>query len=717
MSRVPPAALSAFACGPVIVYKPDYTFMLRTKRFYSLTALMIAVFGFSVFQYTRANAENSEVWVSVDQNELAQIRNGLVDDPSGLAEAKVEMAIGGIALLRLTEAQMESMSRLMHEHFHKCSGFIAHPSKDDAIASVEALQAVDPLQQFVTYTIDNQAAVSPMLAEASELQNRQAIIDLSAFPTRRHNQPTGLDSANWIKNKWTALAAGRSDVTVENYVHPVATTPQPSIVMTIQGQTLPDEIVVLGAHQDSINTGGATLNAPGADDDASGVASLTETIRVLMAKGFRPNRTVKFMAYAAEEVGLKGSGAIALDYRNQNKNVVGVVQLDMTNYKGSAFDIVLMTDFSNAAQNQFVQDLVTAYQPSLSVGTSVCGYGCSDHASWFNRGYPTSMPFESTMQTYNGTIHSINDTISQSGSNANHALKFTKLALSFVGELAKGSLAPTARAPFDFDGDAKSDISIFRPGVGEWWYLRSSDGGNRAFQFGTSTDTLTPGDFTGDGKADLAFFRPSNGEWFVFRSENATFYSFPFGVSTDTPVPADYDGDNKTDAAVFRASNSTWYIQRSGGGTTIQAFGAAGDKPVAADYDGDGKADIAIYRPSVGQWWLNRSTSGVIAVTFGTSTDKTVQGDYTGDGKADPAFFRNGEWFVLRSENSTFYSFPFGISSDTPVPGDYDGDGKYDGGVFRSTNSTWYVQRSTAGTLIQGFGANGDVAVPSSSVR
>ena len=168
---------------------------------------------------------------------------------------------------------------------------------------------------------------------------------------------------------------------------------------------------------------------------------------------------------------------------------------------------------------------------------------------------------------------------------------------------------------------------------------------------------------------------------------------------------------------MFRAATNTWFISNSGGGTTIQGFGAAGDKPVPADYDGDGKADIAIYRPSLGQWWLNRSTAGVIAINFGNSTDKLVPGDYTGDGKADPAFFRNGEWFVLRSENSTFYSFPFGIATDTPVPGDYDGDGKIDGAVFRASNNTWYAQRSTAGTLIQGFGAAGDRAVPGVFVR
>ncbi|HEY0429226.1 MAG TPA: FG-GAP-like repeat-containing protein, partial [Pyrinomonadaceae bacterium] len=80
--------------------------------------------------------------------------------------------------------------------------------------------------------------------------------------------------------------------------------------------------------------------------------------------------------------------------------------------------------------------------------------------------------------------------------------------------------------PFDFDGDGKTDISIFRPSAGEWWYLRSSDGQNRAFQFGSSSDKLTPADFTGDGKTDVAFWRPSTGEWFILRSEDNSYYSF-----------------------------------------------------------------------------------------------------------------------------------------------------------------------------------------------
>ncbi|MBS1797043.1 MAG: VCBS repeat-containing protein [Acidobacteria bacterium] len=280
-------------------------------------------------------------------------------------------------------------------------------------------------------------------------------------------------------------------------------------------------------------------------------------------------------------------------------------------------------------------------------------------------------------------------------------------------------LTPRSLARFDYDGDGKTDVGIFRPAVGEWWLNRSSTGVTVAAQFGNAADRIASGDFTGDGKTDIAIFRPSNGYWFVLRSEDGSFFSFPFGAAGDIPEPADYDGDGKTDAAVFRPSNATWYISQSGGaGTVIAQFGATGDLPVTADYDGDGKSDIAIFRPSNGEWWLNRSTAGTIAFQFGSGTDKCVPGDYTGDGKADIAFFRpaTGFWYILRSENFSFFSFPFGTVGDVPAPGDYDGDGKFDPTVYRPSNLTWYISGTAAGTTIVSFGATGDSPLPNAFV-
>lgn len=292
---------------------------------------------------------------------------------------------------------------------------------------------------------------------------------------------------------------------------------------------------------------------------------------------------------------------------------------------------------------------------------------------------------------------------------------------SDIGAFERQTTDPgSVRAPFDFDGDGKTDLSIYRPTTGHWWYLRSSDGGNRAFNFGGCPDCLTPADFTGDGKTDIAYYLQPTGQWFVLRSEDSTFFAIRWGTNGDIPMPADFDGDGKADPAVYRPSDTNWYIQRSTGGVFIQQFGIASDKPVAADYDGDGKADIAIWRPGPGEWWYQKSgNQQVFAAQFGASTDKATPGDYTGDGKADIAFWRpsNSTWYVLRSEDQSFFGFPFGVSTDTPAPGDYDGDGKFDATVFRQPGAQWFVNRSTGGVTSLSFGTMGDLPLPGAYVR
>ncbi len=286
---------------------------------------------------------------------------------------------------------------------------------------------------------------------------------------------------------------------------------------------------------------------------------------------------------------------------------------------------------------------------------------------------------------------------------------------SDIGAFERQRSDPPLNMLFDFDGDSKTDISIYRPAVGEWWIRRSFSGQTVAAGFGVAGDKPVPADFTGDGKTDIAFWRPASGEWFILRSEDGSFFSIPFGAAGDVPLPSDFDADGRADAVVFRPSTNEWFILKSSGGTIITTFGQAGDVPVVADYDGDGKADIAIFRPADGSWWYIRSSDNQFRVfSFGNSTDKPVPGDYTGDGKTDIAVFRpsTGEWFIQRSEDNSYFSIPFGTNGDLPVAGDYDGDGKFDAAVFRPSSSTWFINRTTAGILITNFGITGDQPLP-----
>lgn len=272
---------------------------------------------------------------------------------------------------------------------------------------------------------------------------------------------------------------------------------------------------------------------------------------------------------------------------------------------------------------------------------------------------------------------------------------------------------------FDFDGDGRADLSVFRPAAGTWFLLNSTIGFS-ATAFGASTDMLAPADFDGDRKTDIAVFRPSTGAWYWINSANNTLGSAQFGATGDFPVPGDYDGDNKADLTVFRPSDGVWYrIGSANGGFSATQFGASGDKPTPGDFDGDGKFDIAVYRPAAGAWFrLNSSTNSFVAVGFGISEDLPTPADYDGDGKADISVFRpsSGTWFRLNSANNAFVGVGFGSTGDRPAAADFDGDGKADIAVFRPSDGVWYLLNSASGFSAAQFGTNGDLPAPNAFV-
>ena len=265
----------------------------------------------------------------------------------------------------------------------------------------------------------------------------------------------------------------------------------------------------------------------------------------------------------------------------------------------------------------------------------------------------------------------------------------------------------------DFDGDGKTDLSVFRPSEGNW-YLSQSTAGFGVIHWGVSSDVLTPGDFDGDNKTDLAIFRANDDstqpDFYILNSNGFTFSGASWGVTGDIPVVRDYDGDDKEDVAVFRPSDNTWYVLKSGGGSAFTVFGQAGDVPVAGDLDGDGKGDLTVYRS--GAWISQGSLGGSFNVPLGAAGDIAVPADYDGDNKDDIAVFRpsTGEWFVRKSSDATTIITNWGATGDIPTPGDYDGDGKDDYAIYR--NGQWWLLRSTSGAVTANFGISTDKAIP-----
>lgn len=341
---------------------------------------------------------------------------------------------------RLVKTDMDALpwiSMLVHREFKQCGGYFTFFTEKEAREQFRMrnqeffYESVDE----ALYKLNQPKLVKQLITGVQEAPLRDVITKLSSFHNRYYNAQTGVDSQNYIKNHWEDILRTRSDAKVEFFEH--SRWMQPSVIASIQGSTAPDEYIVIGGHADSIAGfwGRSSVRAPGADDNASGIATITEIMRVLVENNFQPQRTVLFMAYAAEEVGLLGSKEIAQKFKKDGKSVVGVIQLDMTNFNGSKEDIVLISDNTNSGQNQFMGKLLDTYLPGLSWTNDQCGYACSDHASWNAQGFPVSAPFEAKKRNMNRNIHTKNDTIAKSGGTADHAVKFAKLTLAFIAEL------------------------------------------------------------------------------------------------------------------------------------------------------------------------------------------------------------------------------------------------------------------------------------------
>jgi hypothetical protein len=183
-----------------------------------------------------------------------------------------------------------------------------------------------------------------------------------------------------------------------------------NLIVEIPGATRPNEIVVIGAHYDTVH------DCPGADDNSSGVAALLELARLF--KSARPARTLRFVAFVNEEppwfqTDDMGSLVYARQARKLNENIVAAVSLETIGWysdkQGSqqypaGFGLLYPSkgDFisfiGNVASRHLVREAIAAFRETTkfpsegaAVPAAIPGVGWSDHWSFWNQGYPAIM--------------------------------------------------------------------------------------------------------------------------------------------------------------------------------------------------------------------------------------------------------------------------------------------------------------------------------------
>lgn len=351
-----------------------------------------------------------------------------------------------------------------------------------------------------------------------------------------------------------------------------------------------------------------------------------------------------------------------------------------------------------------------------------------------------------------------------SSTHHSYYLKIFWTLLLTVSPLCPWAICADRSVLFDFDGDGRTDISLYRPGTFKvfsrtpsyFWVLRSSDRQVQVIPWGIGGDIAAPADYDNDGKTDPAIFRwydENQADPWVAADYWINYSSGGHGVvrlhGWGMVLSRNFFGDGRAEPGIFelRVDETNpgepcflWHFLLLPDDESIPAQdrrfikdvqdSCDGDPvariPALGDYNNDGISDLAVYVPGnrtrrIGSFhiWTSPFEPGYTEpdIIQYVNVQFPIPGDYDGDGKTDIA---GGEivegrlvWKIPESSTKKTIEKTWGAAGDKPVPGDYDGDGKTDIAIFRPSEGLWMISLSSNGnTWVERFGMPGDIPIP-----
>ncbi len=229
-------------------------------------------------------------------------------------------------------------------------------------------------------------------AAATYLAERLAAIGLEPGGTEGYFQPFAIDP--------TAPAVAHAGIEAADVKNVVGVIPGTGALAT--------QAVVLGAHYDHLGLGGMGSMEPdsagvvhnGADDNASGTAALLEAARLLAGRDAPARRTMIFVAFTAEELGLIGSSHYADHPVAPHDSTIAMINFDMVGRLRS--DTLLAIGMGSAEELPALLDSVNAAHGFVLL-RSDDPYGRSDHSTFYTRGVPATHFFTNVHEDYHRT--------------------------------------------------------------------------------------------------------------------------------------------------------------------------------------------------------------------------------------------------------------------------------------------------------------------------
>ncbi len=332
------------------------------------------------------------------------------------------------------------------------------PAKNDGMVAIsnKTARLAKATRDFPSITEEDEKVRGFM--DQVSIENLTSTVEyLQAYEERYYNSEKAYDAANWIQEQFDNLEVLETEqFPVSYYGNPCA----PNVIAIQWGTTKSEEFVVCGSHLDSYSYSGM---CPGADDNATGVASVLEAARILSQHNFE--RSIIYCAFGAEEIGLIGSAAYAEYCAEMGMNVVGYFNNDMNGYLNPGDEIHIDLIYPNSVEpiGEYYMNLANVYFPEMQVRHVNFQAGDSDHTSFNNNGFMGIYPFED-YQNYSPYIHTGNDMIGPSVNSFEMSQRYAQMNIACVSTLAildtESVEENIANAVAMFPNPAKNELTI-----------------------------------------------------------------------------------------------------------------------------------------------------------------------------------------------------------------------------------------------------------------
>ncbi len=290
----------------------------------------------------------------------------------------------------------------------------------------------------------------------SEDNLREMVQSLQDFQTRYASTANCEAAGQFLYNYFQVLGL---NVWFQPFTFGASEIPTRNVIAEKAGETYPNDIVIICGHYDSISPSATRMVlAPGADDNASGMAAVMEAARILV--DIPLDFSVRFIAFSAEEWGLYGSEEYSIAARQANERIVGVIDLDMIAFADAVpedLEIVV-----NESSDWLANRLVLAaenYTPLSTRKIVNASFTYSDHAPFWDNGYPALLAIED-LPLNNPYYHQTTDTVD--------TLDFeffgdsTSAALALLAELAQPLRIGYPQTPGELVAETAVYSSLFR---------------------------------------------------------------------------------------------------------------------------------------------------------------------------------------------------------------------------------------------------------------